>query len=217
MMRRKLDSGDDEEEEDGSEYAQLPTSRAPSSATGATIRQPLALAPHKNENYPFAVHATSSSSGGGGRGVVREQLLPFLPLPLPAPLSPLNPNFNLIAAARTPSPPRDSQPPRVFTPTSHITSTSVAETSVSELFDREKARARHDTMDSASVYSATETDTDSTSTSVVVLLESPDAPTLECDADLDDIPLVDVSFDLSELVVVPDPVGFLEERDVVTQ
>ncbi|KAI1794487.1 hypothetical protein LXA43DRAFT_1117167 [Ganoderma leucocontextum] len=112
------------------------------------------------------------------------------------------------------------QPPRLFTPTSHITSTSVAETSVSELFDREKARTRHDTMDSVSVYSA-DTNTDSTSTSVVVLLESPSASklavsmTLECDADLEDIPLVDVSFDLSELVTIPDPADFLEERNVV--
>ncbi|EJF59727.1 hypothetical protein DICSQDRAFT_128063 [Dichomitus squalens LYAD-421 SS1] len=107
---------------------------------------------------------------------------------------------------------------QVFTPTSHITSTSAAETSVSELFDRAEMRKRHDTMDSGSVYSST---TASTSTSVVVLLEAPSASqlalTLECDAYLDDIPLVDVSFDISELATIPDPAEFLEERNVVAQ
>ncbi len=209
VMRRKLDSEEGVEDTENGSYGQRPKSEADSFATDATIRQPVALSPHKNEHYPFAVHASSSGSGAG-----REKQLSFLPPP--APLSPLNPNF-AAAIARTPSPP--GQPPRVFTPTSHITNTSVAETSVSELFDRERARARHDTMDSASIYS--NTDTDSTSTSVVVLLESPGASkvalTLECNADLDDIPLVDVSFDLSELATIPDPAQFLEERDVVAQ
>ena len=215
VMRRKLDSEDGADSAQSGSYAHGPKSEAASEAsegTDATIRQPVALAPHKNEHYPFAIHA---SGGGGGSGTaVRDKQLPFLPPP--SPLSPLNPSF-AAAIARTPSPP--SQPPRVFTPNSHITNTSVAETSVSELFDRERARARHDTMDSASIYS--NTDTDSTSTSVAVLLESPSASkgtlTLRRDADLDDIPLVDVSFDLSELATIPDPSQFLEERDVVSQ
>ncbi|KAM5537628.1 hypothetical protein V8D89_008706 [Ganoderma adspersum] len=212
VMRRNLDSEDGADGAQNGSYAQGPKSEAASEAsegTDATIRQPVALAPHKNEHYPFAVHASSGSGAA-----VRDKQLPFLPPP--SPLSPLNPNFTA-AVARTPSP--QSQPPRVFTPNSHTTNTSVAETSVSELFDRETARARHDTMDSASIYS--NTDTDSTSTSVVVLLESPSASkgalTLGCDADLDGIPLVDVSFDLSELAVIPDPTQFLEERDVVAQ
>ncbi|TBU34216.1 hypothetical protein BD311DRAFT_802586 [Dichomitus squalens] len=172
-----------------------------SDETDTTIRQPIALSPHRKETFPFA-HLMRN-----GAGASRDKRLPRLPPP-----SPLSPSF----AGRTASP--DGQPARVFTPTSHITSTSAAETSVSELFDRAEMRKRHDTMDSGSVYSST---TASTSTSVVVLLEAPSASklalTLECDADLDDIPLVDVSFDISELASIPDPAEFLEERNVVAQ
>ena len=173
--------------------------------TDATVRQPVALSPHRNETFPFALHNMSN-----GTAARRDKQLPLLPPP-----SPLRPNFT----SRTSSP-DGGHTPRVFTPTSHMTSTSAAETSVSELFDRDSRRKRHDTMDSGSVYS-THTTSTSTSPSVVVLLEGASASklalALECDADMDDIPLVDVSFDLSELAAIPEPAEFLEERDVVAQ
>ena len=58
-----------------------------------------------------------------------------------------------------------------------------------------------------SIYS--NTDAHPPPTFITILLKYPSASggvfTLRCDADLDDIPHVDLSFDLSELAIIPTP------------
>ena len=71
-------------------------------------------------------------------------------------------------------------------------------------------------MDSMSVYSTT-----SSASSIALNLESPSTSklVLGTEVDWDEVPLVDLWCDLEELdpEAVPDPRGFLEERDVVMQ
>ncbi|TFK92349.1 hypothetical protein K466DRAFT_595298 [Polyporus arcularius HHB13444] len=105
------------------------------------------------------------------------------------------------------------QPPRITTPASDITSGTGTETSVSALFERAPPR-RRGTLDSASVYS-----TSTARSSIALNLESPSTSKLLLgpDVDMDDITLVDLSFDLETLEDVSNPAGFFEERDVVSQ
>ncbi|KAI0754329.1 hypothetical protein C8Q80DRAFT_361622 [Daedaleopsis nitida] len=114
-------------------------------------------------------------------------------------------------------------PPRITTPVSDITARSETSVSVSALFER--ARRRHETLDSASVYSTTSTARSSLGAGgpadVKEKLELEDASTsklaLGPEVDLDEVPLVDATLDLGELEDVPDPKGFSEEREVVVQ
>ena len=109
-------------------------------------------------------------------------------------------------------------PPRGMSPASH---TSASEPP-SVLFER--APRRKDTFDSASVYS---TDSAATSEDVhrrngskyQICLDQASASQLVLPADvgLDDVPLVDVAFDLAALASVPDPSAFFEERDVMSK
>ncbi|KAI0697505.1 hypothetical protein C8T65DRAFT_22001 [Cerioporus squamosus] len=130
---------------------------------------------------------------------------------------PTSPTLSALAdLALAPSPTSQNfsiQPPRITTPASDITSGTGTETSVSALFERARPR-RHGTSDSASVYS-----TSTARSSIALNLESPSTSKLALGPDIpiDDIPLVDLSFDLETLEDVSDPAGFLEERDVVFQ
>lgn len=125
-----------------------------------------------------------------------------------------------------------NRPARIMTPASDLTSTSRTETAVSALFDTDQdpeheygsctvprvRPRRHQTLDSASVYS-----TSTARSSIALNLESPSTSNLvlALEVELDEVPLVDVSFNLEELKaeseVLPDPRGFMEERDVVIQ
>ncbi|KAI0760366.1 hypothetical protein C8Q74DRAFT_222376 [Fomes fomentarius] len=127
-----------------------------------------------------------------------------------------------------------NRPARMMTPASDLTSTSRTETAVSALFDTDQypeheheygssavprvRPRRHQTLDSASVYS-----TSTARSSIALNFESPSTSNLVLglEVELDEVPLVDVSFDLNELKaeseVLPDPRGFMEERDVVIQ
>ena len=112
-------------------------------------------------------------------------------------------------------------PPRGMSPASHSSAQP------SELFER--VPGRHDTLDSASVYSA-----ESVATSVPpvpgekvgskyqVYMEPESSASASVIAfplgtHWDEVPVVEISFDLGALEDVPDPSGFFEERDVVVK
>ena len=167
----------------------LPSIR--SEATSLTFRSP-ALLPRDEADYIYSRFDQQQPASPALSALADLALAPSL--------SPTSQTFSI-------------QPPRITTPASDITSGTGTETSVSALFDRTQPR-RHGTLDSASVYS-----TSTARSSIALNLESPSTSKLVLgpEIDTDDIPLVDLSFNLDALEDLSEPAGFLEERDVVFQ
>ncbi|RPD75698.1 hypothetical protein L226DRAFT_485955 [Lentinus tigrinus ALCF2SS1-7] len=167
----------------------LPSIR--SEVTSLTFRSPASL-PRDEADYVYSRfdHQQPASPA----------LSALADLALYPPISPTSQTFSI-------------QPPRITTPASDVTSGTGTETSVSALFERVPPR-RHDTLDSASVYSAS-----TARSSIALNLESPSTSKLVLDSDIDmaDIALVDIHFDLEALEDLSDPAGFMEERNVVFQ